>query len=108
MSIFVVVNDLLTILGPLLKQNSEIMRKLLFLLVCLSLTAGQLLAQSHTIKGKVTDDKGAGIPNASILVKGTTIGTTSESDGTFSLNVPATAKTLVIASLNFSAQEISI
>ena len=84
------------------------MRKLLFLFVCLSLTVGQIFAQSHTIKGKVTDDKGAGIPNASILVKGTTIGTTSESDGTFSLNVPATAKTLVIASLNFSAQEISI
>jgi len=84
------------------------MRKLLFLLVCLCLTAGQLLAQSHTIKGKVTDDKGAGIPNASVLVKGTTIGTTSETDGTFSLNVPANAKTLVIASLNFTAQEISI
>ena len=84
------------------------MRKLLFLFVCLSLTVGQIFAQSHTVKGKVTDDKGAGIPNASILVKGTTIGTTSESDGTFSLNVPATAKTLVIASLNFSAQEISI
>ena len=65
------------------------MRKLLFLFVCLSLTVGQIFAQSHTVKGKVTDDKGAGIPNASILVKGTTIGTTSESDGTFSLNVPA-------------------
>ena len=60
------------------------MRKLLTLLVCFSLALSQLMAQNRTVKGKVTDDKGAAVPNASILVKGTTIGTTSESDGTYS------------------------
>ena len=84
------------------------MRKLLTLLVCFSLALSQLMAQNRTVKGKVTDDKGAAVPNASILVKGTTIGTTSESDGTYSLSVPSSAKTLVISSLNFTAQEISI
>jgi TonB-linked SusC/RagA family outer membrane protein len=84
------------------------MRKLLTLLVCLSLALSQLMAQNRTVKGKVTDDKGNAIPNASVLVKGTTIGTTSENDGTYSLNVPSSAKTLIISSLNFTAQEISI
>ena len=41
-------------------------------------------------------------------MKGTTVGTTTVNDGSFSLTVPATAKYLVISSLNFTSQEISI
>ena len=84
------------------------MRKLLFLLLCFSLTVSQLMAQNRTLKGKVTDEKGTPVPNASVLVKGTTIGTATELDGTFSFSVPASAKTLVISSVSFSAKEVAI
>jgi len=67
-----------------------------------------LVAQTRVITGKVFDEKGAPIANASVLVKGTTIGTTTKEDGSFSLNIPASAKELVIASVNYARQEILI
>jgi TonB-linked SusC/RagA family outer membrane protein len=85
------------------------MRKLATLMLCFAVFVGQVIAQnSRTITGKVTDDKGAPIPNASVLVKGSTIGTTTANDGTFSLKVPETAKTFVISSVNFASKEVSI
>ncbi len=84
------------------------MRKLVAMLLCVVMAAGQLSAQTRTIKGKVTDAKSNPVPNASVVVKGTTTGTTTDANGDFSLNVPGTAKTLVISSLNFTSQEVAI
>src|SRR5690606_34540129 len=60
------------------------------------------------VTGKVTDDKGNPIPNASVLVKGTSTGTTTKTDGTYSLNVPAGATTLVFSSVSMGIQEVPI
>ncbi|MGZ3846144.1 MAG: carboxypeptidase-like regulatory domain-containing protein, partial [Flavisolibacter sp.] len=85
------------------------MGKLVSTLLGMLLITTQLLAQNNrTITGKVTDEAGTPIPNASVLVKGTQLGTSSNADGTFSLSVPADAKTLVISSLNYATQEIPI
>ncbi|MGZ8544921.1 MAG: SusC/RagA family TonB-linked outer membrane protein [Flavisolibacter sp.] len=84
------------------------MRRLLLFMLGMLLFSAQLLAQNRTISGKVTDDRGAGVPNASITVKGTTIGTTSGSDGSFSLSIPSDARTLVISSVGLQTQEIPI
>lgn len=85
------------------------MRKLAMLMAGFVFLIGQTLAQnSRTVTGKITDEKGVGIPNASVVVKNTTIGTATLSDGTFSLKVPETAKTLVISSVNYATQEVSI
>ena len=84
------------------------MRKLLAFMMAMLLLSGQLLAQNRTITGKVTDANGTPIPNASILLKGTSTGTTSKLDGTFSLSVPTNAKTLVISSVGLAEQEVSI
>jgi TonB-dependent starch-binding outer membrane protein SusC len=51
------------------------MRKLFLLLFGIVFFAAMAMAQ-RSITGKVTDDKGKPIPNASVLVKGTTTGTT--------------------------------
>lgn len=68
---------MLTILNLKPKQ----MRKLVMLMACLTLFISQILAQnSRTISGN--DENGAAISNASIIVKGTTIGTTTANDGT--------------------------
>lgn len=83
------------------------MRKLFLLLMGVVFFAAQAMAQ-RTITGKVTDEKGSPIANASVIVKGTTVGTSTLADGTFSLALPATAKTLVITSVDMVAQEITI
>lgn len=84
------------------------MRKLLTLLGGLLLFCGPLLAQTRTISGKVTDDNGNGLPNVSVIIKGTSTGTTTAADGTYSINVPASARTLVFSSVGMSPQEVSI
>lgn len=57
-------------------------------------------AQSYTIKGKVTDGNGQPIPGATVQVAGTSIGTTANADGEYSLNLTGAAK-LVISSVGF-------
>ncbi len=84
------------------------MRRLTMLLVCMVLAVSQLFAQNRTLTGKVTDDKGIPIANASIVVKGTTTGTNTDAEGNFTLTVAAAARSIVVTSLNFAQQEISI
>ena len=84
------------------------MRKLVTLLLCVVFAASQIAAQTRTIKGKVSDSKSNPVANASVVVKGSTTGTTTDASGNFSINVPGTAKTLVISSLNFVSQEVSL
>lgn len=86
------------------------MRKFLIFLWCcfFLLSSGELLAQTRTLTGKVTDANGNAVPNASVVVKGTRVGTVTNTDGVYSLNVPPDAKTLVISSINLQTEEIRI
>jgi TonB-linked SusC/RagA family outer membrane protein len=65
-------------------------------------------AQNKSITGKVTDPSGVALSKASVFIKGTKLGTTTDELGNFSLSAPASAKTLFVSSLNFDTQEISI
>ncbi len=82
------------------------MRKILSLVMALAMFT-TVWAQ-RTISGRVTDDRGTGIPNVSIQVKGTQTGTVSSSDGLYSLSVPANATTLVVSSVGMTTQEVAI
>jgi len=68
----------------------------------------QAFAQNRTVTGRVTDDKGGPVANASVKVKGTPIGTVIGLDGAFSSLIPPNAKSLVISSLNFGLEEVAI
>lgn len=83
------------------------MKKLSLVLACFLLTLGYAIAQ-RTITGTITDDNGDALIGASVLVKGTSIGTTTEVDGTFSLSVPAGGTTLVITYTGFETQEVEL
>jgi TonB-linked SusC/RagA family outer membrane protein len=64
--------------------------------------------QQKEISGKVTDANGLPLPGVSVIVKGTTIGTVSNADGEFSLNVPLDAKVLQFSFVGMQTQEVSI
>lgn len=69
----------------------------------------QVNAQDRTISGRVTDrTNGQGLPGATVLVKGTTIGASTNSDGSFSLSVPAKATTLTFSSIGFTSVDKTI
>ncbi len=77
------------------------------LFACLFAISSQ--AQNKTITGKVSDSKdGSAMAGASVVVKGTKVGTQTGNDGTFRLSVPTSATTLVISSVGYGTQEISI
>jgi TonB-linked SusC/RagA family outer membrane protein len=83
------------------------MRKLFLLLFGVVFFATQAMAQ-RTITGKVTDDKGVPIANVSVLVKGTTVGTTTKEDGTFSVVVPANGKAIIFSAVDMTTVETAI
>jgi TonB-linked SusC/RagA family outer membrane protein len=94
----------------LLTNKSVFMKKnlLLWVLGVLFCTS-QVLAQSRTITGVVTDaDDGEPLIGVSILVKGTTIGTVTGIDGDYSLNVDESQKTLVVSYVGYATQELTI
>lgn len=51
-------------------------------------TARDSVQKSVTVKGVVKDEKGATLPGVTVLLKGTTIGVTTDEDGKFSLTIP--------------------
>lgn len=65
-------------------------------------------AVEKTISGTVTDQDGEPVVGASVVVKGTTIGTITDFDGNYSLKVPDTATTLLISYVGFESQEVTI
>ena len=84
------------------------MRKVVMLIVAIVLSISHLWAQERTITGKVTDEKGFPIPHVSVTIKGTKTGTTTNSDGSFSLTVQENAKTLVFSFVDMITQEQAI
>lgn len=63
----------------------------------------------QVVRGKVSDaGNGAGIPGASILIKGSSSGTSTQPDGTYSITLPANATTLIVKYLGFLTQEVPV
>lgn len=83
------------------------MKKVYVLLLGMLVLSLQLLAQ-RTVTGKVTDESGAPISGASVIVKGTKAGTSTDADGTYSITIPAGGKTLIFTSVNFEEIEQQI
>ena len=65
-------------------------------------------AQNQTVAGKVTDAQGAGLPGVTVLVPGTTTGTSSGGDGSFSVQVPAGATKLSFSFVGYTTQVVDI
>ncbi|WP_085535794.1 SusC/RagA family TonB-linked outer membrane protein [Massilibacteroides vaginae] len=85
------------------------MKKLTYLLLCLFMSIGLVSAQTTAVRGVVISaEDNEPIIGASILAKGTTVGTVTDLDGAFSLNVPSSAKTLVISYIGMITQEVAV
>ncbi len=65
-------------------------------------------AQQKVIRGQVTTKDGAPLPGVTVVVKGTTNGTITDVDGKYTLQVPASAKTLVFSMVGFKTKEVPI
>ena len=77
------------------------MRKIILLILCISLSFAQSFAQSRVVTGKVTDEKGAPIEGVSILSPDGKQGTQTDGEGLYSISLPNSVKTLIFSNVNF-------
>jgi TonB-linked SusC/RagA family outer membrane protein len=84
------------------------MKRFLLFFISTLLAFSQLLAQSRVVTGTITDEGGNPLQGASVLVKGTSVGTTTNAAGTFSLSVPANARSLVFSYQGYTQQEVTL
>ncbi len=81
------------------------MRKLALLVAFFLSISGYLIAQTGTISGKVVDEQGHPIPLASVLIKGTNLGTSTNDEGEFKITARSN-QTLVISASGFATKEV--
>lgn len=62
----------------------------------------------RSVSGKVVDEKGEGLPGVSILVKGSSRGTTTDLEGGFVLSIPDNGATLVLSFVGYLPQEVEV
>ena len=87
------------------------MRKALLFVVALftMILSYEVSAQQRVITGTViSEEDGLGLPGATVLVKGTTVGTTSDLDGNYSINVPAGSDVLIFSFVGLKTHEETI
>lgn len=85
------------------KQRQRLSWLLMLLLsVCHQFYA---VAQNQELRGKVTEANGDGLPGVTVLIKGTTSGTSTEPDGTYKLKLSQTSGTVVFSFMGMVTQE---
>jgi TonB-linked SusC/RagA family outer membrane protein len=86
------------------------MKKISLLLAFLGFIGLQVVfAQTRELSGVVTSSEdGSSIPGASVVVKGTTLGTVTDMDGKFTLKVPQTAKALLVSFVGMMSADVAI
>ncbi|HEX9600012.1 MAG TPA: carboxypeptidase-like regulatory domain-containing protein, partial [Mariniflexile sp.] len=65
-------------------------------------------AQQRSVSGTVTNQAGLPLPGATVLIKGTNTGTTTNFDGSYILTIPNPENVLVVSFLGFETQEITV
>ena len=86
---------------------------MLFLAVIVMITPAAAFAvpglADIIIQGKVTSsDDGSALPGVNIIVKGTTVGTTTDADGSYSISVPSAESVLVFTFIGYKTQEVAV
>lgn len=81
-------------------------RIILIAFICLGVL--QYSYSQTKITGKVSSEEGETLPGVSVVVKGTTQGTVTDIDGSYSISVPSDASTLVFSFVGMNTQEVSI
>ena len=88
-------------------MKKDLYLRVVTILVCL-LSFSASYSQGRVVSGTVKDEAGAPLSGATISVKNLQISTSTNLSGAFSLNVPASAKTLVISFVGMQPKEVAI
>lgn len=84
------------------------MKRLTLLLTCFFIGMGLAIAQNKQITGIVLDEEEEPAIGVSVIVKGTSLGTVTGMDGTFTFSIPQNANTLIFKYLGYKDKEIPV
>lgn len=79
-----------------------------FAFLLLFLTVYTANAQDRRVTGVVSDPAGTGIPGATILIKGTQIGSNTDAEGRFAINARSDNDVLVISFVGYKTKEVTV
>jgi hypothetical protein len=89
--------------------NPQRMQKLWVLLMTGLVLSGARPVEEKTVTGKVISaDDGSALPGINVVLKGTTLGTSTNVDGYYQINTPADDATLVFSFIGLKTQEIEV
>lgn len=91
----------------LMRSRTRLFPIPILLLFFLSITSANVQAQSVTVRGKVVSSTGEPVVGASVSVKGTTTGTSTDAEGNFTIEAPSRG-TIEISSVGFDPQEVRV
>lgn len=83
------------------------MKKLLLLSLAFAFITGQLWAQ-QVVSGKVTDENGNALEGISVKEKGTTVGTITAQNGTYSIKVSSSEAILIFSGIGYNEKEMKV
>ena len=89
-------------------RPAPLLRLLAFALLALFVPLLSQAQAMRSISGKVLDAQSVGLPGVSVVVVGTAIGASTNSEGVFELQVPETATTLSFSFVGYTTQRVSI
>jgi len=89
-------------------KNNFYVSRVVFLLALMLTLSWVALGQDQKVTGTVSDAKGGGIPGVSVVIKGTTSGTTTDGNGAFSISVKSGNAELVITSVGYISKSVTV
>lgn len=84
------------------------MKKIVLATLVLFLTLGGILHAQNAVRGRVIDENGDPLPGVGVLVDGTRNGASTDLDGKYSVNVPASAKSITFSFIGMADQTVAI
>ena len=91
-----------------MRKRIKKVSKLYYVLITFLLIASNAFAQT-TVTGKITDSKdGTGLQGVTVAVRGSQNAVKTGSDGSFKISVPANASSLLITSVGYESQQVSV
>lgn len=86
------------------------MKKALLLWLFIAMSVVHAIAQSRTVSGRVADETGSPLPSASVIVKGTRIGTMTDAQGNYTLTIPENVKAnqLTVRIVGYGSTTVSV
>jgi TonB-linked SusC/RagA family outer membrane protein len=90
------------------KASHKLLLLPILITVSLSCISFQSTAQALTVSGKVSDETGQAIPGVNVIEKGTSNGTTTDTNGQYQLSVAGENSVIVFSFIGYASQEVSV